>query len=454
MAGRAKPLSTLLLCFLLLLCTSTAIHGKKIRRAASYHPCKSLVFYFHDIIYNGQNEKNATSAIVGAPAWGNMTILAGQSHFGNLVVFDDPLTLDNNLHSTPVGRAQGFYFYDRKDIIEWQPSSGDFIKINTDAATPPSQDLAKLGVVLRNNEILILASISSYFWRFFSIVSSIDSMASFERTVTHPVAAMVATKVIDQHIVNPEFIKRVILNLLNAPTTLFAAPVTKPWYFDSGCCNHMSSTTAYLSSMSPNNSFPDIYSVDSSSMNVSQIGIHDLKQFLNNKFEMKDLGVLSYFLRLEVTSFDDGYFLSQTKYASNLISKARLTDNKTASTPLEPNVRLTSMDSSPLADLTRYRQLVESLIYLTTTRPDIAFVVHVVSQFMAMPRSTHYVAVLCIIRYIKGTMFHGLHFSSHSSLELHAYSDVDWVGDSNDHKSTTESCLFLGDSLILWCSKK
>ncbi|GLU05888.1 hypothetical protein SLE2022_229620 [Rubroshorea leprosula] len=117
MAGRANPLSTLLLCFLLLLCTSTAIHGKKIRRAASYHPCKSLVFYFHDIIYNGQNEKNATSAIVGAPAWGNRTILAGQSHFGNLVVFDDPITLDNNLHSTPVGRAQGFYFYDRKDVF-------------------------------------------------------------------------------------------------------------------------------------------------------------------------------------------------------------------------------------------------------------------------------------------------------------------------------------------------
>ncbi|XP_031094805.1 disease resistance response protein 206-like [Ipomoea triloba] len=80
-------------------------------------PCKTLSFYFHDIIFNGHNSHNATAAIVGSPAWGNRTILAGQNHFGNMVVFDDPITLDNNLHSTPVGRAQGFYLYDKKEIF-------------------------------------------------------------------------------------------------------------------------------------------------------------------------------------------------------------------------------------------------------------------------------------------------------------------------------------------------
>ncbi|CAL2260408.1 unnamed protein product [Prunus armeniaca] len=100
-----KPISTLLL-FFLLLSTSAAKPGKRVR---AHKPCKKLVFYFHDIIYNGKNAKNATSAIVGAPAWGNRTILARKSHFGNMVVPDDPITLDNNLHSTPVGRAQGFY---------------------------------------------------------------------------------------------------------------------------------------------------------------------------------------------------------------------------------------------------------------------------------------------------------------------------------------------------------
>ncbi|KAM0981724.1 hypothetical protein FF1_014789 [Malus domestica] len=86
-------------------------------RPPPHHPCRHLVFYFHDIIYNGKNSKNATATIVGSPAWGNKTILAGQNHFGDLVVFDDPITLDNNLHSTPVGRAQGFYIYDKKEIF-------------------------------------------------------------------------------------------------------------------------------------------------------------------------------------------------------------------------------------------------------------------------------------------------------------------------------------------------
>lgn len=92
----------------------SAAHSRKIQ---SHKPCKSLVFYFHDILYNGHNAKNATATIVGAPAGANMTILAGQNHFGNVVVFDDPVTLDNNLHSPPVGRAQGFYMYDKKEIF-------------------------------------------------------------------------------------------------------------------------------------------------------------------------------------------------------------------------------------------------------------------------------------------------------------------------------------------------
>ena len=118
MGAHTKVSSALLLLLLLLLLisisTSTATPSRGIKHR---RPCKRLVFYFHDIIYNGQNSHNATAAIVGAPAWANTTILAGKNHFGDLVVFDDPITLDNNLHSTPVGRAQGFYIYDKKDIF-------------------------------------------------------------------------------------------------------------------------------------------------------------------------------------------------------------------------------------------------------------------------------------------------------------------------------------------------
>uniref|UniRef100_A0A2N9HVC5 CCHC-type domain-containing protein n=1 Tax=Fagus sylvatica TaxID=28930 RepID=A0A2N9HVC5_FAGSY len=144
--------------------------------------------------------------------------------------------------------------------------------------------------------------------------------------------------------------------------------------------------------------------------------------FLHQQFEMKDLGHLSYFLGLEVSSDSTGYYISQAKYASDLLSRASLTDTKVVSTPLEMNARLTPLDGTPLSDTTLYCQLVGSLVYLTITRPDIAHAVHLVSQFLSAPHSTHYAAVIHILRYIKGTMFHGLHFSAHSTLNLCAYS--------------------------------
>jgi hypothetical protein len=187
--------------------------------------------------------------------------------------------------------------------------------------------------------------------------------------------------------------------------------------------------------------------------------IRDLQKFLSQHFEMKDLGTLSYFLGLEVTSSSDDYYLFQAKYAFDLLSKAVLTDSKIVSTPLELNVKLNTTDGEPLSDATLYRQLVGSLINLTVTRPDLAYAVHLVSQFLSALCSTHYAAVLraavlCILRYIKGTLFHGLHFLAQFSLKLRAYADADWAGDSTDRRSTTGYCFLLDSSLISWCSKK
>uniref|UniRef100_A0A2N9EDK6 Reverse transcriptase Ty1/copia-type domain-containing protein n=1 Tax=Fagus sylvatica TaxID=28930 RepID=A0A2N9EDK6_FAGSY len=94
------------------------------------------------------------------------------------------------------------------------------------------------------------------------------------------------------------------------------------------------------------------------------------------------------------------------------------------------------------------------VVYLIVIRPDISYAVHQVSQFMFAPRSTHYAAVLRILRYLKGTLFHSLHFSAQSPLTLRAYSDADWAGDPTDRRSTTGYCFLLGSSLISWRSKK
>ncbi|CAA0820454.1 Dirigent protein 5 [Striga hermonthica] len=83
-------------------------------QASATPPCRHLVLYFHDVLFNGHNYQNATSTIMGSPQWGNRTALAVPANFGDVVVFDDSITLDNNFHSLPVGRAQGTYIYDTK----------------------------------------------------------------------------------------------------------------------------------------------------------------------------------------------------------------------------------------------------------------------------------------------------------------------------------------------------
>lgn len=182
--------------------------------------------------------------------------------------------------------------------------------------------------------------------------------------------------------------------------------------------------------------------------------IAHVKQHLSHIFEMKDLGPLRYFLGIEVVFSPKGYFLSQAKYANEVIHRAGLSDSKSSDTPIELNMKLNSTDGVPLDDPSLYRELVGCLVYLTVTRPDLAYAVHVISQFVSAPRTTHWAALVRILRYLRGSLFQGLLLSSTSSLDLVAYADSDWAGDVTDRKSTSGICLFLGDSLISWKSKK
>ncbi|KAJ9561214.1 hypothetical protein OSB04_006374 [Centaurea solstitialis] len=167
------------------------------------------------------------------------------------------------------------------------------------------------------------------------------------------------------------------------------------------------SVVTFVSSPSPSSS--PLLSAGHRRMMLSA-GITILKQSLSAIFEMKDLGNLHYFLGLEVLSDSASTYLCQAKYTSDLLSRASITDNK-----VEPHLHLT-----PNA----------------VTRPDIAYAVHTVSQFMSAPCSDHYAAVLRILRDLKVTMFHGLYFSSTSSLTLRGFSDADWDSDMTDRVTT------------------
>ena len=154
-------------------------------------------------------------------------------------------------------------------------------------------------------------------------------------------------------------------------------------------------------------------------------GIQELKDFLSQQFEIKDFGHLSYFLGLEITHSTDGLYITQAKYASDLLSRVGLTDSKTVDTLVELNVHLTPLGGKPLSNPSLYRRLVDSLVYLTVIHPDISYAVHQVSQYLSAPRFTYYAAVLRILRCLKGTLFHGLLYSAQSPLVLRAFSDAD-----------------------------
>ena len=127
---------------------------------------------------------------------------------------------------------------------------------------------------------------------------------------------------------------------------------------------------------------------------------------------------------------------------------------KSVSTPVAPGLKLSKDMEGEDVDPTLYRQLVGSLVYLTHTRPDIAFAVSVVSRFLSSPKVPHWIADKRILRYVKGTLMMGIYYSFHGDISLIGYSDFDWVGCANDRKSTIGYVVYLGAGPISWCSKK
>jgi hypothetical protein len=182
--------------------------------------------------------------------------------------------------------------------------------------------------------------------------------------------------------------------------------------------------------------------------------ISHVKKHLSKEFQMSDLGPLSYFLGIEVQQTPKGFYLSRSKYIQDLLDRSGLTDTRTVATPMDIYLQLRPKNGAPLADPTRYRYIVGSLVYLTITRPDIAHIVHILSQFVSTPTSVHYGHLLRVLRYLRGTRSRCLLYASDSPLQLHAYSDATWASDPVDRSSTTGYCILLGSSPIAWKSKK
>ena len=152
-------------------------------------------------------------------------------------------------------------------------------------------------------------------------------------------------------------------------------------------------------------------------------------------FEMSMVGELTYFLGLQVKQTDSGIYINQAKYARNLVKRFGLDNAAHARTPMATNAKLTNDPSGESVDVTLYRSMIGILLYLTASKPDIAFSVGVCCRFQSNPKVSHLNAVKRITKYVGGTCDYRLFYSKEFNLSLAGFSDSDWAGNADDRKA-------------------
>ena len=182
--------------------------------------------------------------------------------------------------------------------------------------------------------------------------------------------------------------------------------------------------------------------------------ISTLKTHLHQVFSIKDLGKLHYFLGIEIGYLPNGIALTQQKFTKDLLQSSKVDISKPAVTPLPQNLKLHQDEGELYSEPSYYRKMVGKLNFLTHTRPDLAYTVQHLSQFMQTPRLPHINALHHTLRYVASTSGQGILIQGSDKLTLQAFSDSDWASCPNSRRSITGYILLLGGSPIAWKSKK
>ncbi|GJW32826.1 ribonuclease H-like domain-containing protein [Tanacetum coccineum] len=185
----------------------------------------------------------------------------------------------------------------------------------------------------------------------------------------------------------------------------------------------------------------------------SPVLLQQIVDSLHKEFDMTDLGALNYFLGISAVRHPTGLFLSQKKYARQLLERAHMVNCNPSRTPIDTDSKL-GPDGVPVQDPTLYRSLAGGLQYLTFTRPDLSYAVQQVCLYMHDLREPHFAALKRILRYVQGTLELGLQLYASATTSLVGYTDADWAGCPSTRRSTSGYCVFLGDNLLSWSAKR
>ncbi|XP_052308549.1 uncharacterized mitochondrial protein AtMg00810-like [Populus trichocarpa] len=221
-----------------------------------------------------------------------------------------------------------------------------------------------------------------------------------------------------------------------------------------GFVKSLSEATLYVKGADANLIIVSVYVDDLLVTGSNKTQIEEFKAEMFDVFEMTDLGLMSYFLGMEVKQSDDGIFICQQKYTKEILKKFHMESCKSTSTPMNLKEKFSKNDGTNKADEGQYRSLIGCLMYLTATRSDIAFAVSLLSRFMHCASELHLQAAKRIVRYVKGTISYGIKYSHLQNFMLHGYSDSDWAGSVDDMKSTSGYCFSFGSGMFSWCSRK
>lgn len=247
-------------------------------------------------------------------------------------------------------------------------------------------------------------------------------------------------------------LKKPIYGLKQAP---------RAWYFElktyllsGGFTNSLADASLFIYNHGSSLIYALIYVDDILVTGNQQSLVTTFVSSLADRFSIKDPTNLHYFLGVKATRSATGLHLMQRKYILDLLTKTNMIGAKPVTTPLPEYPKLTLLGGTPLNDAKEYRMVVGSLQYLAFTRPDIAYAVNHLSQFMHRPTSDHWQAAKRVLRYLAGTSTHGIFIQANSPLTLHAFSDDDWAGDPDDYVSTNAYVTYLGNQPVSWSSKK